>query len=65
MSSPLTLNMSVRDDLCDLAPFAQFKKTTMKNNHGGVIVLVKLQAIALLITLFLQVPRIFKLHTKH
>ena len=26
MSSPLTLNMSVRDDLCDLAPFAQFKK---------------------------------------
>ena len=37
----------------------------MKNNHGGVIVLVKLQAKALLITLFLQVLRIFKLHTKH
>ena len=33
------------DALRDLIPFVQFKK--VKNIHGGVILLVKLQAIAL------------------
>ena len=38
----LTLEFLVCDVLCDLVPFVQHKKG--KNTHGGVLLLLKLQA---------------------
>ena len=39
---PRVLAPRICDALCDLVPFAQFKN--MKNTHGRVLILVKLQA---------------------